>query len=164
MRGYYDDVDESNMAIREDESDETYYMCAPVTCFLRKHLISPLLTTTRMHAHASKPAKCDDNMTMIAKRDGARQPVSVALHWSEEKRPFERENWILHGRLHKILFASNKRYSTVQLLTLWREAATEFCSGPSKSTIVDIVDVAKLVENGKVSFEKPCLPITWNEC
>jgi hypothetical protein len=32
------------------------------------------------------------------------------------------------------------------LLTLWREAATECSSGPSKSTIVDIVDVAEVVE------------------
>jgi hypothetical protein len=42
--------------------------------------------------------------------------------------------------------ASNKRQSTVQLLTLWREAATECGSRPSKSTIMDILDVAKVVE------------------
>jgi hypothetical protein len=40
---------------------------------------------------------------------------------------------------------------------LWREAATECGSGPSKSTILDILDVAKVVENGKVSFAKVVL-------
>jgi hypothetical protein len=46
--------------------------------------------------------------------------------------------------------ASNKWQSTVQLLTLWREeAATECGSGPSKSTIVDILDVAEVVESDK---------------
>ena len=50
-----------------------------------------------------------------------------------------------HDKPSRAASASNKRQSRVQLLTLWREAATECSSGPSKSTIVDILDVAEVV-------------------
>jgi hypothetical protein len=50
-----------------------------------------------------------------------------------------------HGKTFRAASASNKQQSTVQLLTLWREAATECSSGPSKSTIMDILDVAEVV-------------------
>jgi hypothetical protein len=51
-----------------------------------------------------------------------------------------------HDKTFRAASASNKRQSTVQLLTLWREAATECSSGTSKFTIVDIFDVAEVVE------------------
>jgi hypothetical protein len=51
-----------------------------------------------------------------------------------------------HEKTIRAASASNKRQSTVQLLTLWREAATECSSGPSKSAIMDILDVAEVVE------------------
>jgi hypothetical protein len=58
---------------------------------------------------------------------------------------------------------SNKQQWTSQLiLTLWREAATECGSGPSKFTIVDILDVAEVVENGTVgSFAKNIGSVKW---
>jgi hypothetical protein len=51
-----------------------------------------------------------------------------------------------HDKTFRAASASNKRQSTAQLLILWREAATECSSGTSKSTIVDILDVAEVVE------------------
>jgi hypothetical protein len=49
----------------------------------------------------------------------------------------------------------NKQQSTLQLLlTLWREAATKCGSGPYKSTIIDNLDVPKVVENGTVCYAK----------
>jgi hypothetical protein len=51
-----------------------------------------------------------------------------------------------HDKTFRAASASNKRQSTVQLLTLWREAATECSSGTSTFTIVDILDVAEVVE------------------
>jgi hypothetical protein len=51
-----------------------------------------------------------------------------------------------HGKTFRAASASNKRQSTVQLLTLWREKTTECSSGTSKSTNVDILDVAEVVE------------------
>jgi hypothetical protein len=51
-----------------------------------------------------------------------------------------------HDKTFRAASASNKRQSTVQLLILWREAVTECGSGPSKSTIVDILDAAEVVE------------------
>jgi hypothetical protein len=56
-----------------------------------------------------------------------------------------------HNKTFRAASASNKRQSKVQLLALWREAATECGSGPSKSTIVKILDVAEVVKNQKVS-------------
>jgi hypothetical protein len=61
---------------------------------------------------------------------------------------------------------SNKQQSTLQLiLALWREAATECGSGPSKSsTIVDILDVAEVAENGTVgSFAKSVGRAKWKK-
>jgi hypothetical protein len=51
-----------------------------------------------------------------------------------------------HDKTFRAASASNEPQSTVQLLTLQREAATECSSKPSKSTIVDILDVAEVVE------------------
>jgi hypothetical protein len=51
-----------------------------------------------------------------------------------------------HDKTFRAASASNKQQSTVQLLTLGREEATECGSGPSKSTIVDIWDVVEAVE------------------
>jgi hypothetical protein len=51
-----------------------------------------------------------------------------------------------HNKTFRAASASNKQQSTVQLLTLWREEATEYGSGLSKSTIEDILDVAEVVE------------------
>ncbi len=50
-----------------------------------------------------------------------------------------------HDQTIRAASASNKRQSTVQLLTLWRDAATACDSGPSQSTIVDVLDVAVVV-------------------
>ncbi len=50
-----------------------------------------------------------------------------------------------HNKTFRAASASNKRQSTVQLLTLWRDAATACDSGPSQSTIVDVLDVAEVV-------------------
>jgi hypothetical protein len=51
-----------------------------------------------------------------------------------------------HNKTIRAASASNKRQSTVLLIFLWREAATECSSGPSKFTIVDILDVAEVVK------------------
>jgi hypothetical protein len=51
-----------------------------------------------------------------------------------------------HGKTFRAASASNKGQSTVQQLTLGREEATECSSGPSKSTIMDILDVVEVVK------------------
>jgi hypothetical protein len=52
-----------------------------------------------------------------------------------------------HDKTFRAASASNKPQSTVQLLlTLLRKKATECSSGTPKSTIVDILDVAEVVE------------------
>jgi hypothetical protein len=44
---------------------------------------------------------------------------------------------------------SNKQYN---LLTLWWEVAAECQGGPSKAPIINIIEVAEVVKNGKVSI------------
>jgi Lhr-like helicase len=51
-----------------------------------------------------------------------------------------------HDKMFRAASASNKQQSTAQLLTLWREAATECSSGTSKSAMEDILDVAEVVK------------------